>query len=267
MIERKIVTEKIKEFQIEEYISQNLRNSGHSHTKVQRTPLGEKVIIYASRPGLIVGRKGQNIKKLTLDLKNKFNLENPQLEISEVENINLDSHIVAERIAASMERFGSSGFKGIVHKVMHDVMSSGALGIELVISGKIPSTRAKSWRFFQGYLKKCGDISLTGVDKAHATAKLKSGVIGVKVSIMPPTTKLPDDMEVSEQPIMTIEEKPLEEETKKKTKKTRAKKADKTAADGKKTEAHEKKSKEKQKPEEPKAEISKAAEEEKPAEE
>ncbi|PIN86499.1 30S ribosomal protein S3 [Candidatus Woesearchaeota archaeon CG10_big_fil_rev_8_21_14_0_10_44_13] len=227
MIERKIVAEKIKEYQIEEYISGNLKNSGHSHTKVQRTPLGEKVVIFASRPGLIVGRKGQNIKKLTSDLKNKFNLENPQLEISEVGDVNLDSQIVAERIAASLERYGSSNFKGIAHKVMQDVMGAGAFGIEIVINGKIPSTRAKSWRFYKGYLKKCGDIALTGINKSHASANLKSGVVGVKVSIMPPTTKLPDDMEVSDEAINVIEEKPLEEEIKKKAKKPRKKEAKK----------------------------------------
>lgn len=198
MIERKIVGEKIKELQIEEYITNNLKNSGHSHTKIQRTPLGEKIIIFASRPGLIVGRRGQNIKKLTQDLKTKFSLENPQIEISEVDNPNIDAQIVSDRIAASLERYGSQRFKGIAHKVMMDTMSSGALGIEIVISGKVPGARAKSWRFYQGYLKKCGDIALTGVNKAHSSAKLKSGIIGIKVSVMPPTTKLPDDMKLRE---------------------------------------------------------------------
>lgn len=231
MIERKIVAEKIKEFQIEEYIAHNLKNSGHSHTKVQRTPLGEKIIIHASRPGLIVGRKGQNIKKLTSDLKSMFNLENPQLEISEVENPSLDAQIVAERIANSLERFGSARFKGIAHKVIQDVMNAGALGIELTISGKVPSTRAKTWRFYQGYLKKCGDIALTGVDKAYSTAKLKMGVIGVKVKIMPPTTKLPDHIVVSDTPINIIKEKPAEEaEAPKKKRKAKKKEEPKKEA-------------------------------------
>ena len=95
MIERKFIAEKLKEYQIQEFISQTLKNVGHSHTKLMRTPLGEKVVIYASRPGLVVGRKGENIKKLTNTLKKKFNLENPQIEISEVESPNLDAQIVA----------------------------------------------------------------------------------------------------------------------------------------------------------------------------
>ena len=196
MIERKFVAEKLKEYQIQEFISQTLKNVGHSHTKLQRTPIGDKVIIYASRPGLVVGRKGENIKKLTQTLKKRFNLENPQIEISEVEKPNLDSQIVAERIASTLERFGIQKFKAIGHKTMTDVMGSGALGIEILISGKVPSQRAKTWRFYQGYLKKCGNIAQEGVSRAQAVAVLKTGEIGIQVAIMGPDIKLPDDIEV-----------------------------------------------------------------------
>lgn len=197
MIERKIISQKLKEFQIQDYISSTLKNSGQSHTKLLHTPLGEKIVVYTSRPGIIVGRKGQHIKKLTSTIKKRFELENPQLEIAEVENVNLNAKIVAERIAQSFERYGSQRFKGIVHRVMQDTITSKAMGIEVTISGKIPSARAKAWRFYLGYLKKCGDIALTGVDRGFATAKLKSGVIGIKVRIMPSTTKLPDDIHVA----------------------------------------------------------------------
>ncbi len=163
MIERDFVKQKKKEFQIEEFVADNLSNVGHSHTKMQRTPLGEKIIISASRPGLVVGREGKNIKKLTISLKKKFKLENPQIEIDEVDDVNLDAQIVAERIASSLERFGITKFKGVGHKVMKDVMGAGARGIEIMISGKVPSSRAKRWRFYQGYLKKCGDISLNWI--------------------------------------------------------------------------------------------------------
>ncbi len=218
MIERKFVAQKIKEFQIQEYITQNLENVGHSHTKMVKTPLGEKIIIYASRPGLIVGRKGQNIKQLTRTLKKRFDLENPQIEISEVENPNLDAHIVAEKIVDALERFGSEKFKAICHKIMTDVMKAGALGIEIVVSGKVPSARAKSWRFYSGYLKKCGDIA-SDVRKADVQAQLKTGVIGVKIKIMPPDIKLPDNIKLVEQKETKVEEvKQIEEESKEKTK-------------------------------------------------
>ncbi|MBI2647675.1 30S ribosomal protein S3 [Candidatus Woesearchaeota archaeon] len=206
MIERKFVAQKIKEFQIEEYITQSLKNVGHSHTKMLKTPLGEKIVIYASRPGLIVGRKGQNIKQLTKTLKKRFDLENPQIEISEVENQNLEANIIAEKIADALEKFGTEKFKAIGHKIMSNVMDAGALGIEIRISGKVPSARAKSWRFYSGYLKKCGDIAIEGVRKAETQAKLKTGIIGVKVRLMPPDIELPDKVKVIEEKDIKIEE-------------------------------------------------------------
>jgi len=224
MIERKFIAERMKEFQVQEYIDESLSNVGHSHTKMQRTPLGEKIVIFAARPGLIVGRKGENIKKLTKNLKKKFGLENPQIEISEVENIFLDANIVAEKIASTLERFGPQRFKGIGHKTLHDVMGAGARGIEILISGKIPGSRAKTWRFYQGYLKKCGDVSITAVKTSYARAVLKTGVIGIRVKIMSPDFRMPDDIQIRGE---VIEEEVKEEEKteeKKKVKKKSTKK-------------------------------------------
>jgi small subunit ribosomal protein S3 len=206
MIERKFIESNMKEFMIQDFIGQSIKGAEHSHTKLQRTPLGEKIIIYSARPGLIVGRKGQNIKQITKALKKNFNLDNPQIEINEVENIYFDANIVAEKIVNYLERFGTQKFKGIGHKMMSEVMNSGALGIEILISGKIPSSRSKVWRFYQGYLKKCGDIAISGVNHALATAKLKTGSIGIKVSIMPPGTKLPDNIKLREEKEEIVEE-------------------------------------------------------------
>ncbi|RLG18050.1 30S ribosomal protein S3 [Nanoarchaeota archaeon] len=198
MIERKFIAEKLKEFRVQEFISNTLKNVGHSHTKINRTPLGERVIVFASRPGLVVGRKGENIKKLTNSLKKRFKLDNPEIEISEVEDPNLDPQIVAERIASTLERFGVNKFKAVGHKTLADVMNAGALGVEICISGKVPSARARRWRFYSGYLKKCGNISIEGVRKADAAANLKTGTVGIQVAIMPPDVELPDDIKIVE---------------------------------------------------------------------
>jgi small subunit ribosomal protein S3 len=209
MIEREFVAQKKKEFQIQEFVSETLKNAGHSHTKLQRTPLGEKVVIYSSRPGLIVGRKGQTISKLTEVLKKKFGLENPQVEIAEVTNPNLDARIVGEKIASDLERFGSNRFKGIMHKTVEDVLASGALGVEIRLSGKLPSSRAKSWRVAGGYLRKCGEAAISFVDTAILAAQLKPGIIGIQVRIMPSGVIMPDELKLkeSEKPATTEETK------------------------------------------------------------
>ena len=240
MIERQIVSKKLKEFQITEYIANVLDKPGYSHTEIQRTPLGEKVIIYTSRPGLIVGRKGSNIKELTEILKTKFGMENPQIEVSEIDNPNLNPLSVAKHIVHTFERFGPSRFKFLGYKMLQDIMDAGALGAEIVISGRgVPSQRSKTWRFTAGYLKKSGDISENYVSKSVAVAHLKSGAVGVKVFILTPDIKLPDDIKihalikeekkveitpVKEEVVEEKEEEPKEEKKEKKEKKKPAKK-------------------------------------------
>jgi len=231
MIERQFVNQKIKAFQIQEYLKAQLRKTGYSHTEIKRTPLGEKVLIYTTRPGLVVGKKGENIKKLTNVLKKRFKLENPQIEIAEIEEPNLDVYHIGDRIISTLERFGSKRFKSTGYKTLQDILNAGALGAEITISGKVPSKRAKTWRFSAGYLKKSGDISENLIKKAYVFAKLKTGIIGVQVKIMTPDIVLPDKIELKDiSPILEEikidtqkqkkeTKKELKEETKKELKK------------------------------------------------
>ena len=216
MIERNILSQKMKEFKIREFVSKKFMKTGYSHTTIQKTPLGDKITIYTTRPGLVVGRKGENIKKLTIILKNKYQLENPQIEIGEVENPFFDAQSIAEKIAYSLERFGSTRFKSIGYKTLQSIMDAGALGEEIQVSGKIPSARARTWRFVDGYLKKCGHISDTEVIRGESTANLKSGAVGISVSIMPKTVKLPDRIifknSVEQSQPQVIQEKEIEKE-------------------------------------------------------
>ncbi|MBU1855125.1 MAG: hypothetical protein KKF89_05370, partial [Nanoarchaeota archaeon] len=127
--------------------------------------------------------------------------------------IGLDANIISELIAGSLERYGSARFKGIGHKAMSDVINAGAIGVEIIISGKIPGSRAKNWRFYKGYLKKCGDISVDGVLKSISIAKLKTGIVGIRVSIMPSTLRLPDDIRLNPK-LQEVEEEIKSEDVK-----------------------------------------------------
>src|SRR3989344_777901 len=148
MIEKQIVSQKMKEKQIEEYVFLFLGKVSCSHIKMQRTPLGEKISVYTSKPGLIVGRKGANIKILTEKLKTKFNMENPQLEVVEIQDPYLDASSVARVLISGFERFGTKRFKAMAYHALENSMKAGAKGIEIVIAGRgVPGERAKSWRF------------------------------------------------------------------------------------------------------------------------
>lgn len=246
MIERKFVAQKMKELKVQEYIVSQIGPGAQSRIEIKQTPLGEKIIVYTTRPGLIVGRRGENINKLTKTLKEKFKMENPQIEIGEIPNPLLDADAVADRIVYTLERFGPKRFKAIGYDSIKKVMGAGALGVEIQIGGRgVPGSRAKSWRFFLGYLKKSGDISDNYVLKAKKVVHLKTGIIGVKVRIMHPDTRLPDKINIvkADEPEMeeVVEEKkePVVEEkaeTKEKEEKVEEKKKVKKAAPKKKTE-------------------------------
>lgn len=246
MIEKTFVSQNVREFQVKTYLFEELTRAGLSDVKLQRTPLGDKILVTASRPGLVVGKGGSNITKLTKVLSTKFGLENPQIEIEEIKDPRGNAAITAEMIANSLERFGSARFKGVGHKALSSVMDSGALGVEILISGKIPSSRAKRWRFYQGYLKKCGDLSVSGVETSKQVARLKTGVVGIQVSIMPGDIKLPDKIELLAEP-QTVVEEVTEEDTssEKETKKPVEKKEVKKKATKKSAEKEEKPAKKK----------------------
>lgn len=199
MIERQIVSQKFNRHRLEEFIFSFLGKLSCSHLDLQKTPLGERIIVYTSKPGLIVGRKGANIKLLTNMLKEKFNMENPEIEVAEIPNAALDAVTVAKNIVGVFERYGPKRFKAISYKALDNLIKAGAKGAEIVVSGRgIPGVRAKTWRFSAGYLKKSGDISDSFVDKANEACHLKSGTIGIKVKILHPNIVLPDSIHIQE---------------------------------------------------------------------
>lgn len=200
MIEKEIVAKNMREYAIQEYIAKGLPKACYSRIELKKTPLGEKIIIYTSRPGLVVGKKGANIQKITETLKDKFKMENPQVEIAEIQNPNFDPKSVAERILSSFERFGPKRFKSVGYSALQDVIDAGAIGAEIIISGRgVPSKRAKTWRFFAGHLKKSGDISLNHIKRSLVVAELKSGAIGIKVNILTPEVILPDEVKLKDE--------------------------------------------------------------------
>jgi len=199
MIERKFVAEKIREFEIKNYLSEQIGKGKYSYFEIKKTPLGDKITIYTSRPGLVVGKKGENIKILTETLKNKFKMENPQIEVAEVHNPDLEAQTMAEQIVNTFERFGPKRFKATGYRALQRIIDAGAIGAEIVIAGRgVPSSRSKTWRFYAGYLKKSGDVADSQILHGESVANIKSGSIGVKVKILPPDLKLPDKIEIKE---------------------------------------------------------------------
>jgi len=217
MEEKKFVQLKKDELNIKEFIKGNLGKGKISTVGIEYTPVGEKIIISTNTPGYVIGRKGEKIIELTRILKRKFKLENPNIEIQEIIKPEFDAQTIADDIALMLEKLGSLKFKIIAYKMLDKIMRAGALGAEIRLSGKLPSERAKAWRFASGYLKKTGDTAKI-VNRAKAIAKTMLGVIGVKVAILPPDAKIHDQIEVNNELRKQLK-MPVTEEKPKKTRK------------------------------------------------
>ena len=196
MEEHKFVRFKKDEFEIREFVKGYLGKGKVSKVNIEYTPVGEKIVIMTSRPGLIIGRGGEKITHLTEVLKKKFKFENPHIEIGEIINPYLDAQGVADEIALSIENKGSLKFKIVAYRMLKQIVDAGAKGVEIKLAGKLPSARARTWRFKKGYLKKVGDSSKV-VDKAEAIASTKTGAIGISVSILHPDAKIHDQISIT----------------------------------------------------------------------
>ncbi|MBI5803789.1 30S ribosomal protein S3 [Candidatus Pacearchaeota archaeon] len=220
MEEKKFVDFKKEELRVKEYIKNSLGKGKISSVIVEYTPFGEKIKVFTSRPGIIIGRRGEKIAELTSVLKKRFHLDNPHIEICEITRPMLDAQLVADDIAGLIERRGSLKFKVIAYKMLKQIVKEGALGVEIVLSGKLPSDRARRWRFSHGYLKKTGDPAKI-VDRAQSQAVTISGVVGVQVSILRPEAEMHDQIKVNEEMLNKIRLNSMEQTEKKPNKKTK----------------------------------------------
>ncbi len=195
-IVKRFITESIKRTEIDEFLQKKLERAGYGGVNLSKTPLGTHVVIYAMRPGLVIGRGGETIKELAASLDQNFKVSNPQISVSEIEVPEFNAHVIANRVASALERgvhFRRAGFWAL-----NQVMEAGALGCEIVISGKLTTERARFEKFRAGHYPIVGEPALRAMKTAEVHVQLKPGMIGVRVKIMPPDAYFPDKVTIIE---------------------------------------------------------------------
>lgn len=211
MIEKDFVKEGLKRTRIDEYLETKLERAGYGGMDIQVTPVGTMVIVYAEKPGMVIGRGGKTVRSITKTLQNNFELENPQVEVKEVKVPELNPRIMAHKCASMLQR--GMQFRRVAYANIRRIMNAGAQGVEITISGKIRGSRSACAKFNDGYIKKCGEPSIKHVKEGFATVTLKPGVLGIYVRIMPPEVILPDYVEISEaEESDIVEEAPVKTE-------------------------------------------------------
>jgi len=195
-IEKKFVNDGYVKASMDEYFAKQLSRAGYGGMELNRTPMGTQIVIYSEKPGMVIGKAGKVIRKLTRDVGVKYNLENPQIDAQEVKKPELNAQMMASRLAASIER--GWYFRKAGHNTIRAVMNAGALGCEVVISGKLTGARSRVEKFVDGYIKHSGKPVDDLVDEGFAVAVKKLGTLGCKVRIIHPDVVLPDSYRVKE---------------------------------------------------------------------
>ena len=194
--EHQFIEDGLQRTQIDEFFAEELSRAGYGGMDVAKTPMGTQIVLKAEKPGMVIGKGGKNIRKITTTLEEDFDLDDPQIDVQEVDEPDLNAQIVADRLANALER--GWYFRKAGHTTIDRIMDSGALGAEIILSGKVTGARSRVEKFNRGYIKHNGEPAETIVDSGVGTAVMKLGTIGVRVKIIPPDAELPDDFEVYE---------------------------------------------------------------------
>ncbi len=210
-IVKEMLEERVRRVQVHDHVQKRTSRAGFGGLSIQRTPLGTHIRISAERPGLVIGRKGSDIQRLTDELERKFGYENLQVEAGEVNQFALNPLIMAAKVANALER--GWNYRRAGNSMLQRIMDAGARGCQITIAGKLTGLRHRTEKFLSGHIKFCGETALELMDVGIAQAKLKPGTIGVKVAIMKPDAKLPDEIEVAKVEVPVAEEDKEEEES------------------------------------------------------
>ena len=211
--ERKVIQEQMRRVLLKDYLVQESARAGFGGLEITRTPMGTRVTLVCERPGILIGHRGELIKRLTQDIHERFQLDNPQIEVQEERQPSLNAQLMSEKLASTLER--GWHFRRAGHSTVRRIMEAGARGCQVILSGKLTGERHRTERFKAGTIKYCGEAVHLWIDKGFYQARLKPGVIGVNVWIMRPSAKLPDEIVVkgveSRPKVPVIDLPPVEE--------------------------------------------------------
>jgi len=195
---KRIIKDSIERVKVDELLYDEYEQAGYGGITLTKTPLGTQINLFAMRPGRVIGKRGKAIKDASERLERELKLPNPQITVVEVEVPEMNPLIMASRVANALER--GVHFRRAIFWSLRRIMDSGALGCEIILKGPLRSARAHFERVVEGYVPKAGDPALTWVKKATIHIKMKRGILGVTVHIVPPDAKFPDKVSLDNLP-------------------------------------------------------------------
>ena len=209
---KRIIQDSIERVKVDELLLDEYEQAGYGGITLTKTPLGAQINLFAMRPGRVIGKRGRAIKAASARLEDELGLSNPQITVVEVEVPEMNPQIMASRIANALER--GVHYRRAIFWSLRRIIDSGAIGCEVLLKGPLRSARSRFEKVVEGYVPKSGDPALRNVRTATIHVKMKRGVIGVTVKIVPPEAKFPDKVELDNLPEIEYEPPiPVEPET------------------------------------------------------
>tara|TARA_B100001971_G_scaffold99797_1_gene92059 strand:+ start:340 stop:1062 length:723 start_codon:yes stop_codon:yes gene_type:complete len=166
---------------LNDFLREEIKEAGFHEVEVSKTPSGTRITLHVTRPGIVIGRKGVGIKQLTEKIETDFGFKNPQISVEEVLNAELSPSVMCNRMASHIER--GTAFRRATMWTMNQIMESGAMGVQITISGKLRGDRSAFEKHVQGILPRAGNYAKNLVSEDVVHTKTPMGLIGIKIRI------------------------------------------------------------------------------------
>ena len=168
-----------EDIQIRKYILTRLNNAGIAKVEISRTSKVVTVTIFTARPGIVIGRGGEEVNHLKKEL-NQLTPKDIQVNISEIKRPELDASLVGSNIAHQLKK--KISYRRVINKVIQSTMRMGAKGIRINVAGRLGGAEiARSEKFMNGSVPL--HTLRADIDYALTEAQTTYGVIGIKVWI------------------------------------------------------------------------------------
>jgi small subunit ribosomal protein S3 len=168
----------LKDIEVRAYLKKKLAIAGVSKIIIERSAKNAKVTIYTARPGMVIGKKGEDIEALRLELRKRMGLATVDLAIEEVRKPELDAQLIADSIATQLEK--RIMFRRAMKRAMQNAMRLGAQGVKIMSGGRLNGIEIARSEWYRE-----GRVPLhtlrADIDYGTAEAQTTYGIIGVKV--------------------------------------------------------------------------------------
>jgi small subunit ribosomal protein S3 len=167
------------DIKVREYLRKKLATASVSRIQIERPANNARIIIHTARPGIVIGKKGEDIERLRMDISNMMGVP-AQVSVEEIRKPELDAYLVAESVAQQIER--RIMFRRAMNRAVTNTMRLGALGIKINVSGRLNGAEIARSEWYRE-----GRVPLhtlrADIDYGFAESHTTYGVIGIKVWI------------------------------------------------------------------------------------